>query len=284
MPTAQREKKSLRDFNTPGTKETSMKLGSHGEMIGTAPKKQKTATVTPTKMRRVARDRGKDLGNNDDIIFHTECLGPNGDFLVLTALKRDKSSVFLKPILDSIKEAKNGSENKLVNPDMFDCRLGDPRHCYIRKSRMVNEKIRIQNKDFFHIGLIAYPNKENFEKELMEDQFHLEKMFRNECEKILKEHDKKTKRKTTQVFVPWKHFHSQTDVNRGFRPLDHVLLDDTVARVIGIYFLDKDNNNTQGIYDMLKANHVEDFFFSRHPQTNKYSKLAVENFGYPDSF
>ena len=285
MPTAEREKKNLRDHNTPGMKEVSMRLGKNGDMIGTTPKKQKmaTAVVTPTKMKRVARERGKDLGNSDDIMFRTERLGPNGDFLVVTALKRDKSSVFLKPILDSIKGGKNGTENKLVNPKVFDRCLGDPRHCCIRKSRMLNEKVRIENKDLFHIGVISCPNKDNFKKELMEDEFHLEKMFANECEKILKEHDMRTKRKTTQVFVPWKHAHSQTDVNRGFRPLDHVLLDDTVARVIGIHFLDKDNNNTQGICGMLKADGVQDFFFSKHPHTNKHSKLAVENFGCPDN-
>jgi len=302
MPNLSREMRQLGNFNGVGAKETVIQQESDGTILAGKRKEppvyppsptrvstpnSKSVQITPTKQRkklpRVSRERGTQPGNRDDVILFTESLGPCGEIIVLTATKRDKSSVFLKPILDSIANPRSASANALVDPDKFDCRLFDPKSLYLRKSRQDNTMIPIAHKsNLYHIGIVAYAQKDNYQRELSTDQFYLEKMFRNECEKILKEHDTKhSKRNKPAQYVSWKPSHSLSKPWGHPRPLDHVLLDSAVGNVLGIYFVDKEDSNEKDVFGTLKQYEMEDSFFSRHPETNKYSDLAVNTYGYP---
>ena len=98
----------------------------------------------------------------------------------------------------------------------------------------------------------------------------------------LKEHDtKQSKRNKPAQYVSWKPSHSLSKPWGHPRPLDHVLLDSAVGNVLGIYFVDKEDSNKKDVFGTLKQYEMEDAFFSRHPETNKYSDLAVNTYGYP---
>ena len=143
------------------------------------------------------------------------------------------------------------------------------------------QKDSMKHTNLSHICAIAHPSKDNFEKELKEDKFHLEELFKSECESVLRA---QSTRKSPPVVMPWKELHSQTDFDKGFRPLDHVLLDKTVACVIGICSLDKEDNDTRHTCGMSEANDMQDCFPSRHPRTSKHCKLAIDDLRCPSSF
>ena len=310
MPNKNRELKKIADHNAVGAKEQIILPNEQGEMFASDTKQppicsspanvpttdNEAALVTPNardvtkrqgvqrngpaknsikkaRTMKVARDRGQQPLNHNATIFQTESLGPGGEIIVLTAFKRDNNDVFLKPILNNIANPTSDSGRALV--DIFDCRLSDPRHLYLRKSREENVKIPLRNKQgLFRIGIIAFTNKDNFKNKLKKDPFHLEKQFSSECEKILKAHNLKSE------FEPWKNSNSHTV--DGFRPLDHVLWDETVAHVLGVYFVDKDKENSTDVCNMLQEAGWENMFFSRHPVSNKYCDIAVTRFGFPE--
>ena len=301
MPNLTREQKRLGNFNSVGAKEIVIQQETDGTIIGGARKeppvyppspttaesslKRKAKVITPTKprkmMKRVARGKGQKPGNGDDVILFTESAGPDGNILILTATKRDKSSVFLKPILDAIEKPNSDSGRTLVDPNTFDCRLANPKSLWLRKSREDNEAIPIVNKpNLFQIGIVAYTNKDNHDAELSVDPNHLEKLFKTNCEKILKEHNmKQSNRRKPTEFLAWKPSHSLS--KPGSRPLDHVLVDKAVGHVLGICFVDEDTGNTNDVYNMLKECAMDNSFFSRHPKTNRYCDIAISEFGYP---
>ena len=293
-----REMKGLVNYNSVGAKETVIQQTQDGTMIGGTrkdppvyppsptdleAKRKSVAEVTPEKKKKskkmptIARGKGQLFRSTiNDVILSTESLGPDGEFIVLTGSKQNKTNVFLKPILDTIERPHtNGHGNKLV--DVFDCRLSNARALYLRKSHEENEKIPLKNKPgLFEIGIVASTKKDNFEHELDLDPLYLEKLFKNECEKILKSYE--TNQGGRKKAVEYE-FVSLTKT--GWRPLDHVLLDETVGHVLCVYFLDQ-GERSNGIYEKLKEFDIHDLFFSKHSKTNKYCAIAVKDFGYPE--
>ena len=199
----------LGHHNNPGQKETLMKVNENGDCISVpsttdrpGSRKHPPINVTPPRdtkkkkmMPRVSREQGQQPDDGD--MLFTESLGPNGEFLVLTGSRNGKGDPWLHPISLAIKDPRNNFGDMLVDPNIFDCRLHDPKHLYVKKSPDRNEKIPFRKKTLlFHMGVVACPNKDNFTKELKKDPFHLEKLFKSQCDIILEEYDKK-KEKTS---------------------------------------------------------------------------------------
>ena len=289
-----RDLKSLRSHNSTGAKEVSIQMMADGSMVGAkrkeydAPaspttnlqsKKKPPANVTPIKkmMPRVPRDKSKTTWDVSDIILTTESVGPDGSFIILIGLKDDDTDVFMKPLLDSIKNPKPGS--KLCNPQVFDCRLYNPKNIFLRKSHEENKKIQLKVKNYLsQTAIIAYPNKNEFEEELENNNLFLEELLKDQCGHILQEHERKGIYSKFVPMIEWKSLTKES----GYRPLDHVLLDSTVASVLCNYFVNEDDSEgCCDIYKKLKELDIQDYFFSRHADTNKYSELAINKFGYP---
>ena len=122
--------------------------------------------------------------------------------------------------------------------------------------------------------------KEEFEKEVEKNKFYLEELFKDECSKVLKQSElKQQARKNFSHSIPSTKWISLTKI--GYRPLDHVLLDETIAHLLFIYFVDE-HHPSNSIYQKLKESEMQDFFFSKHTDTDKYCDIAISDFGYPE--
>ena len=277
----------LGDHNNRGAKETLMIQTESGDMIGVdGPSKKKTPppTVTPENkkkrkkmMPRVSREKATQPMDAETSFF-TESLGPNGDFLLFTGNIHRKRDPFLWPICEAIKDPSQKGGEVLVDAAKLDCRLANPKFLSLRKSPQENEKIPFKSpKGLFQMAVVAYPNKNNYTKELKKDPFHLEKMFFDECQKILARYDGKTNQ-----LNQWTKANTFT-VQGKYRPLDHVLMDETVGHILSVYFVDNETGNTREIYETLEEYETQDMFFSKNPKTDAYSDIAVAEYGYPRS-
>ena len=127
---------------------------------------------------------------------------------------------------------------------------------------------------------MAYPSKENFQDQLDKNEFYLEEMFKEEVSNILKQHrlkQQKGSKSPSSTFIKWK----SLTKNNEYRPLDHILTDESVADVLCAYFV-TNANDSHTIYQKLQDCDMQESFYSKHAHTRKYCKIAVDDFGFPE--
>ena len=206
-----------------------------------------------------------------------ETMGPMGMIVVIWIVQQATGlGGFLGTIL---KLCKDKFVNNIECPfiDEYDCRVYVP--LFERANHNVNNKRGVgylsKGKEYHRVVFVGSPDRLDPDEEDVER----EKRFRDACVKELTEHQDRTNGKVT-TYVPWDpKKHSKTPTEGGYRALDKIMTDESVADVIKAYMvpstiMDKD------VYKYLQENGMGKLY-SRKQGTKKYSDYAQETFGFP---
>ena len=228
-----------------------------------------------------------------DIIV-TESIGYGTEFLVATIESAKGVPGFLLPVKNVVMNGDDGTpgvKQIITGGDYLDCR--NKYNLYMRQSRERNEKIPINGKHFYKLGIVSNPNKESLWRngctpaELDaegENNLAYEKYFRNAIEDVLLEAEKE-KIKATGVcpkiitrYERWNpSIHSRTPTTGITRFLDHLFIDESVGEIVKSYYQPGDIDDSQ-VYQFLKDGGFN-CFFSRY--NGFYSQYAQREYGFP---
>ena len=289
-PAAKQPKQKSRRFVIQDAKTSSVTAGIPNSVTPERPRKKKK------KLMKVGQGEGSQPKLVFAYVIQTESAGPDGGITVVTIhQEKNKSAGYLVPINESVRQEKErkkdtvykcGTGVNLIDEKKFDCRLHT--NLFLRKSHENNEMVGLGYTSHLHrIGVIAVPNVERMGQlhKISDDDnmcIHMEKLFRDECESIILQDEERRKNdlKRFSRFVTWDpKLHSIT-TKPNPRPLDHIFTDQSVGEILLCYYVAKDCNHTD-VYQKLKTLDVAGDFYSRNSKTGKYSKYAVQEFGYP---
>ena len=132
------------------------------------------------------------------------------------------------------------------------------------------------------MAFVACSNKEELSKvhgDLYSDKIALEKMFRDECEKVLLAEQKKRNLPREERYVQWEKKHSLTKTPP--RAVDKILVDESVGHLLSAYFLENGCSSNAIFKTLEQCDNSTGGFFSRKETTDSYSDIAIEDFGFP---